>query len=319
MKRAIKGFTLIELLVVIAIIGILAAILLPALARARESARRASCASNLKQWGLVYKMYANEAAGGLFPPMQFMAESMNPEDAHVAMGPMVRSIYPEYLTDPAIAVCPSDPEDVLEDLQDATGNCTIESLQDKIDISYAYSGWVFDKCSDTDHQILVEDVLAMIGGFAGSFTLDDPDAQGPVQLVMALFGMFQDALEIMAQGGDIPTMCFRMVDSNHTANPYEGDPMGNGNTNTIYRLSEGIERFMIEDITDPAASAEAQSEIFIMNDVLSSDVAFFNHLPGGCNVLFMDGHVEFIKYPGKAPVSMGLATFVGTVLDRVPH
>lgn len=58
--RAKRGFTLIELLVVIAIIAILAAILFPAFARARENARRASCMSNMKQFGISMMMYAQD-------------------------------------------------------------------------------------------------------------------------------------------------------------------------------------------------------------------------------------------------------------------
>src|SRR5438477_12307910 len=55
-----KGFTLIELLVVIAIIAILAAILFPVFAQAREQARKATCLSNCKQLGLAMQMYAQD-------------------------------------------------------------------------------------------------------------------------------------------------------------------------------------------------------------------------------------------------------------------
>ena len=61
MRRRREGFTLIELLVVIAIIAILAAILFPVFAQAREKARAASCLSNNKQIALAFSMYKQES------------------------------------------------------------------------------------------------------------------------------------------------------------------------------------------------------------------------------------------------------------------
>jgi prepilin-type N-terminal cleavage/methylation domain-containing protein len=67
-RQVCRGFTLIELLVVIAIIAILAALLLPALSRAKEKAKRVQCLSNLKQVGVGLTVYASENNEALFTP-----------------------------------------------------------------------------------------------------------------------------------------------------------------------------------------------------------------------------------------------------------
>jgi prepilin-type N-terminal cleavage/methylation domain-containing protein/prepilin-type processing-associated H-X9-DG protein len=102
-----RGFTLIELLVVIAVLAILAAVLFPVLAQARESARKATCLSNQRQLGAAVTLYTQDYDEG-FPQTHPTATPWNFDDAEVTLETPWRDLVEPYVRSEKLFNCPSD-------------------------------------------------------------------------------------------------------------------------------------------------------------------------------------------------------------------
>ena len=142
MNKKIKGFTLIELLVVIAIIAILASMLLPVLARAREEGRRTACKNNLRQIGLALSMYA-QSWDEMYP---YARIDNNNKWAPAGVGPAAPGytggdntgaalglLYPDQINDENIFHCKSD--------TGANRDPEIQTDGTVLNSSYLYAAW----------------------------------------------------------------------------------------------------------------------------------------------------------------------------------
>ena len=144
-RRSTHGFTLIELLVVIAIIAILAAILLPVFAAARERARQTTCASNLKQLGLAIMQYTQDYDESPPNGTSYTSTAYNSVCANHALQGWAGQIYP-YVKSSRVYTCPDDPSSPPATTTVMSYAMNMDLLQQQTTIPAGSGGGCYNTC-----------------------------------------------------------------------------------------------------------------------------------------------------------------------------
>lgn len=309
------GLTWLELLAVLVILVLAAGVIamLSALIPRSGSRHRPSCQNSLKVFGLIMKMYSGESKGEMFPPLA----------PYVSVGPGgqttprfaafdLSTVYPEYITDMGISKCPTDPDTAQSWWDKKLGRPPEADAFDTLQASAQAAG---DAVS-LEYYSTAQ--LARSYVYLGCATTNVPEFHGwlGATSLLPVKGSVQ-----VAGVGDVPLKDFSGVLTVEPAGwpawvPFpdheagikaKAAPEAGTSLPEIYRLREGIERHYLQDDANPDSAMEIQSVMPIMWDAYGSripggSVDKFNHDPAGCNVLYMDGHVEFVPYPGKYPV-----------------
>lgn len=326
-----EGALILGLLVILGLVS------LPAMRYAGERSRRTSCQAQLRQWGQIYRLFASEH-GGRYPGRFLDYQNrIRPENGFWAAAD-ISELFPEYLNDLNLLLCPSivnKPAEGWTDVQRGYGYPATTGYRRGIDPSWADSpvdtpareaaramraakitqiqadAWCRDTSPDNDQYCYwrpMEDSYSYWGWTVRGEQVSKPEDMAEMGRVV---DNDADDRSPLNPGCNLKNY---LKDFDVVLPIY-------GRTR-IYYLREGVERFFITDIQDPGARAKTAAEIPVLFDKLEASLEMtasqpkdWVHRPAGPNVLFMDGHAEFMPYP-QANGSVGWMASDAAMYDK---
>ncbi len=208
--------------------------------------------------------------GGFYPPIQ---RRTGPECGYANRGVLMMdgpATFPEYLDDYSVLLCPSDPEAVKVKRDRLWQMGSAAEPCLFDDTSYVYLGWALKPRGSAED---VEDYLSRLYAEGMRHLFGEGAGQG-----------VDSDFAFMGPGGRIHRM-FRLQ----------------------AKLPEAFGEWRVDGLP---VTPPSKIPVFLDRFANFGSVAYFNHTPGGSNVLFLDGHVQFIKYNALYPCTQGLGAYL---------